>query len=175
MRIHTLFCLAGQLLAAASLAAQEQPKPVEKPKDPPKPAVDFAKFKFLEGCWRGQVGKEEFVEEHWTSPSENLVLSTTRYFTKERATGYDFNRIEWVDSTVVLGLQSKGKPEDVYTLKTLVNEYMVFENLAKKDFPQRVIYRLTSDGSLIPRLEGNDAPSVEVRFQRVKCPGQDKD
>ena len=171
MRIRGFSALAGFLLAASSLAAQEQPKPVEKPKDPPKPSVDFSKFRFLEGCWRAEVGKDETVEEHWTAPSENLLLSTTRYFTKNRVTAYDFNRIEWVDTTVVFGILSKGKPEDVYTLKTLVDEYMLFENLGKKTFPQKIMYRLASDGSLIPRLEG-DAPSVEVRLEKVKCPGK---
>lgn len=174
MRIHGLLALAGCLLAVPALAAQEHPKPVEKPKEPPKPAVEFSKFKFMEGCWRGQLDKDQEVEEIWTSPAENLLLSTTRYYNKKRVTSYDFNRIEAVDSTVVFGILSKGKPEDVYTLKTLANEYFVFENLTKKEFPQRISYRQTSDDGLIPRLEGTDAPSMEVRFHRVKCPGEKK-
>ena len=170
MRIPGLLSLAGVLLAASSLAAQEPPKP-EKPKEPPKPKVDFAKFKFMEGCWQGETGKDQTVEEIWTSPSENLLTSTTRYFHRKYATGYDYNRIEWVDTTVVFGIQTKGKAtEDVYTLKTLADEYFVFENPTKKDFPQRIIYRMASDGALIPRNEG-DAPSIELRFHRVKCPG----
>jgi hypothetical protein len=170
MRIPGLLTLAV-LLAVSSLAAQDPPKPAEKPKDPPKPTVDFAKFKFMEGCWQGELDKDQTVEEIWTSPAENLLLSTTRYFSKKRATGYDYNRIEWEDSTVVFGIRTKGKAtEDVYTLKTLADEYFVFENPTKKDFPQRIIYRLASDGALIPRNEG-DAPSIELRFRRVKCPG----
>jgi uncharacterized protein DUF6265 len=170
MRITGLLPLAGALLAVSSLAAQEPAKP-EKPKEPPKPSVDFAKFKFMEGCWQGETGKDQTVEEIWTSPAENLLLSTTRYYTKKRVKAYDFNRIEWVDSTVVFGILSKGKrAEDVYTLKTLADEYFVFENPTKKDFPQRIIYRLASDGALIPRNEG-DAPSFELRFHRIKCPG----
>ena len=171
MRIPGLLALAGILLAPPALAGQEQPKPVEKPKESPKPAVEFSKFKFMEGCWQGELGKDQEVEEIWTSPAENLLLSVTRYFSKKRVTGYDFNRIEAVDSTVVFGILSKGKPEDTYTLKTLADEYFVFENLTKKEFPHRISYRLASDGSLIPRLEGTDAPSMEVRFRRVKCPG----
>lgn len=169
MRIHRLLVIAGIFLAP-SLAAQEHPKPVEKPKQPPKPAVDFSKFKFLEGCWRGELDKDQEVEEIWTSPAENLLVSTTRYFAKERATGYDFNRIEAVDTTVVFAILSKGKPEDTYTLKTLADGYMLFENPTKKEFPQRIMYRMAADGSLIPRLEG-EGPSMEVRFHRVKCPG----
>lgn len=173
MRILGLYVLTGALLAAAPLAAQEHPKPVEKPKPVPKPSVDFSKFKFMEGCWAGELGKGEEVEENWTTPSENLLLSTTRYLTKGHATGYDFNRIQWVDTVVVFGITSGGRAEDLYYLKTLVDDYALFENPAKKTFPQRIMYRMASDGALIPRNEG-DAPSIELRFHRVKCPGADK-
>jgi hypothetical protein len=91
---------------------------------------------------------------------------------KERATGYEFTRIQWVDSMVVFAASSNGKPEDVYPLKTLADGYVLFENLEKKGFPQRIMYREASDGALIPRNEG-EGPSVELRFHRVKCPGAD--
>jgi hypothetical protein len=162
------------LLAQYPPKPPEKPaeKPAEKPPPPKKPSVDFAKFKFFEGCWKGQTGKEDFVEENWSAPSENLLLATTRYLTKDRAVGYEFTRIQWMDSVVVFAASADGKPEEVYPLKTLGDEYVVFENLTKKGFPTRIIYRMASDGSLIPRNEG-DGPSVEVRFERVKCPGAD--
>ena len=181
MRFFRLLAPAGVLLSAcaggSSLPAQE-PRPASAPaaKAPPrvKPSVDFKKFKFLEGCWAAQTGKDESAEEIWTSPAENLLTSTTLYYEKKWATGYDFNRIEAVDSTVVFVIKGKDKPEEVYTLKTLADEYFVFENPTKKDFPQRISYRLTADGALIPRLEGEDKPSFELRLLRVKCPGADK-
>lgn len=172
MRIPGLLVLAGACLAAAPLAAQEHPKPIEKPKAPSKPAVDFSRLKFMEGCWQGQLDKDQLVEEIWTTPSENLLLATTRYLTKQHATGFEFTRIQAVDSTVVFAASSDGKPENVYALKTLADEYVLFENLTKKEFPQRIMYRMASDGALIPRNEG-DGPSIELRFHRVKCPGAD--
>ena len=179
MRAFRFLLIAGLSLSARPLVGQvpapppgAPPKPATKPAEPAKPSVDFAKFKFMEGCWATQVGKEDWVEENWTSVSENLLLATTRYLTKKRATGYEFTRIQWMDSVVVFAASSNGKPEEVYPLKTLADEYVVFENLQKKGFPQRIMYRLASDGALIPRNEG-DGPSVEVRFSRVKCPGAD--
>lgn len=167
---------AAALAGGRALLAQEPPKPAEKPAEKPappkKPSVDFSKFKFFEGCWRAQTGKEDFVEENWSSPSDNLLLATTRYLTKDYATGYEFTRIQWMDSVVVFAASSDGKPENVYPLKTLADEYVLFENPTKKGFPVRISYRMASDGSLIPRNEG-DGPSVEVRFERVKCPGAD--
>lgn len=173
IRNTALFLLGALTAGASGLAAQEPPKPPAKPAPPPKPSVDFSKFKFMQGCWRTQTDKDTYVEENWTAPSENLLLATTRYLTKDRATGYEFTRIQWVDSVVVFAASSDGKPEDVYPLKTLANEYVLFENLQKKGFPTRIIYRMASDGALIPRNEG-DGPSVEVRFERVRCPGDEK-
>lgn len=167
----------GVLAAACSAAAQNPPAPAPAPAQqanpaPPRPPkVDISKLKFMAGCWAARVDKDNDAEETWTMPSENLLLSTTKYLKKDFATSYDFNRIEVTDSGVVLGILAKGKPEDVYLMKTLVDEYMMFEN-TKKPFPQRVIYRMASDGALIPRLEG-DGPSFEIRLHRVKCPGAD--
>lgn len=176
MRIARLSALLGALLVAPLAAQTPVSAPVPqagdtiKPK--PLPKVDISKLKFMTGCWQAKTDKDSWAEEFWTTPSENLFLSVTRYFTKDRAVGYDFNRIEVVDSGVVLGITAKGKAEEVYLMKTLVDEYVVFENFAKKDFPQRISYRLASDGALIPRNEG-EGPSIEVRLNRVKCPGAD--
>ena len=70
----------------------------------------------------------------------------------------------------VFAASNDGRPENVYLLKRLVDEYALFENEAKS-FPQRIMYRLASDGALIPRNEGNEAPSIELRMRKVKCPG----
>lgn len=128
------------------------------------------KLKFMAGCWVGQIDRDTEVEEIWNSPTENLMTSTTRYLRKNRATSFEFSKIEVRDTTIVFAASNEGKPFDEYTLKTLIDEYVVFENL-KKTFPQRIIYRLASDGALIPRNEGEGQNSVEVRFKKVKCPG----
>jgi hypothetical protein len=171
--------LAGVLSAACSAAAQTTPPPVPNPRaDSARaaaahrpPRVDISKLKFMTGCWEVRLDKDNHAEEIWMMPSENLLLSTTRYLNKDFATGYDFNRIEVTDTGVVLGILAKGKPEETYLMKTLVDEYVLFEN-TKKAFPQRIMYRLASDGALIPRSEG-DGPSSEVRMLRTKCPGAD--
>jgi hypothetical protein len=183
MRIPFVLALAGAF-AASTLPAQARPdsavhpKPLTQKPDSArakpayvKPRVDFAKLKFMEGCWRGRIDKDTEVEEIWTSPAENLLLATTRYLKKDRATGYEFTRIEGEDTSVVFAARSEGRPEDVYPLKQLADDYVLFEN-PTKTFPKRIMYRLTDDGALIPRNEG-DGPSVELRMRRVKCPGAD--
>jgi len=172
------FFLASLIVAGLALpasAAAQQPATdsakASAAKTPAKPSVDFDKFKFMSGCWQGQLDKDTAIEEIWTTPSENLLLAVTRYLKKERATGYEFTRIQATDSGVVFAAASDGKPENVYLMKTLVDEYVLFENDGKA-FPNRIMYRLASDGHLIPRNEGNEAPSVELRMRKVKCPGQ---
>jgi hypothetical protein len=167
--------ISAAALTGPVTAAAQQPPPDSSasaaPKPPAKPEVDFGKFKFMAGCWQGQLDKDTSLEEIWTRPSENLLLATTRYLKKDLATGYEFTRIQATDSGVVFAAASDGKPENVYMLKTLADEYVLFENEGKS-FPNRIMYRLASDGSLIPRNEGNEAPSVELRMRKVKCPGQ---
>src|ERR1043166_2262653 len=186
MRIPYLLVLGAAVLAPPVLSAQQKPDSTTAPPKvavskadsaarakaaPPKPKVDFARLKVMEGCWRGRLDKDTEIEEIWTSPTENLLLATTRYIKKGRATGFEFTRIQAEDTTVVFAASSEGKPADVFPLKTLADEYVLFENPAKT-FPKRIMYRLATDGALIPRNEG-DGPSIELRMLRVKCPGAD--
>ena len=157
--------------AAASQWKAGQKSDSAKKKPEVKPKIDFSRLKFMEGCWRGRLDKDTDVEELWSAPAENLLLAMTRYLKKGRATGYEFTRIQAVDTTVVFAASGDGKPEDIFPLKTIADDYVLFENPAKT-FPKRIMYRLTDDGALIPRNEG-DGPSIELRMLRVKCPGAD--
>ena len=184
MRTSRTTLLAIGILSIAGSAAAQTPVPPPKPVDPEKaradsikaevarrPKTDISKLKFMVGCWEVKLDKDDHAEEIWTMPADNVLLSVTSYLKKDWATGYDFNRIEVTDTGVVLSIVAKGKPEETYLMKTLVDEYVLFEN-PKKPFPQRILYRLASDGALIPRSEG-DGPSSEVRMMRKKCPGAD--
>lgn len=137
-------------------------------------AQDFSKLKFISGCWAGEPGDGTLVEESWTAPSDNLFLAVTRYLKKNEATNWEFTRIEKSDSLTAFIAQSKGEAPDTFALKTLIDEVAIFEN-PLKEFPKRIMYRLTSDGSLIVRLE-DDSPigerDFEVRLRHVKCPGR---
>lgn len=184
MRTSRTTLLAAGILSVACSAAAQTPVPPPKAADSARanadsvklaesrrPKVDISKLKFMTGCWEVRLDKDNHAEEVWTMPSDNLLLSVTSYLKKDWATGYDFNRIEVTDTGVVLSILAKGKPEDLYLMKTLADGYVLFEN-PKKPFPQRIMYRLASDGALIPRSEG-DGPSLEVRMRRMKCPGAD--
>lgn len=179
---RTSLLAVGLLFVAGSAAAQNPVPPPQidtakvradsiKLAESRRPKTDISKLRFMTGCWEVKLDDDNRAEEIWSMPTKNVLLSVTTYMKKDWATGYDFNRIELTDSGVVFSILVKGKPEETYLMKTLVDEYVLFENL-KKPFPQRIMYRLASDGALIPRSEG-DGPSSEVRMHRMKCPGAD--
>lgn len=166
--------LVGIWAPAGGLAAQER-RPDDPPAEKKEKKKDLMlklddKLKFMAGCWQGPIDRETMVEEIWTTPTENLMTSTTRYIRKDRATSFEFSRIMSTDSSVTFSASTEGKPFDEYQMIQVVDEYVVFEN-TKKTFPQRISYRLASDGNLIPRNEGEGQPAIEVRFKKVKCPG----
>lgn len=153
--------------------ADAKPAPADSAKGRAKPRFKLEKVDWMSGCWAAETGNDTRVEEDWSAPSENLMLATTRYLTKGRATGYEFTRIEATDSGIVFAAAADGKPEHVYRLARQASEYLLFER-AGKEFPQRIIYRRSSDGALIPRNEGDGQPSIELRLMRVRCAGDKK-
>lgn len=164
---------ASAAAAPGTVVAQEnaasQPAPGSEKRAKLKYKLDD-KLKFIAGCWAGQIDRDTEVEEIWNNPTENLMTATTRYLRKGRATSFEFSKIVANDSTVTFAASSEGKPFDEYTMVQLVDEYVVFEN-PKKSFPQRISYRLASDGRLLPRNEGEGQNSIEVRLKKVNCPG----
>lgn len=133
--------------------------------------LKLTRLDFMAGCWEGALDRDNVVQEVWTAPTDNMMLATTRYLNRQGvATGWEFTRIVAGDSGVAFIAASNGRPEDRYPLAQATSEYVVFQN-PDKPFPQLISYRRASDGSLIARNEGEGQLSVEVRFRRVRCPG----
>jgi len=148
------------LLTAAPLAAQK--------------IEDYKKLDFMAGCWHAATGKDQTVEEVWSQPTETDMLGWTRYFTKGKPTNWDFNYIQKADTTVYLILGPHGAIPDPFHLGVLNDEVAAWHREGTR-FPGVVMYRQASNGDLIGRLEapaGMDQASVEVRFERARCPGQ---
>ena len=136
--------------------------------------VEFRKLNFMAGCWQARTGEDAYVQETWTQPNDSLVLGYTQYLTGNKPTQFDFNHIRRTDSTVLLVLSPHGQPSDTFRIKTLADEIASWERSGTK-FPGLVMYRKASDGDIIARLEAPPTvsqPSVEVRFSRIKCPGE---
>lgn len=168
--MRTLPLLSILLCAPVALSAQSAaPSDSSAPK--PKSSLKLDKLDWMAGCWVAETGKDQRVEENWSSQSDNLMLATTRYLTKDEATGWEFTRIAVTDSGIVFAASSSGGPEHVYKLVRQASDYVHFAR-ESREFPQRIIYRKASDGALIPRNEGDGAQSVELRLLPVRCAGE---
>jgi hypothetical protein len=152
-------CFQLGLLAALSAAS-------------PLAAQDFKRFEFMVGCWQGTTGKDQVVQECWTPLAENMMLGMARYLTKDKATSYEFTAVEKSDSGVTWVSMPKGQAPDTFWLKLLADEVMSVTREGE-EFPGLIMYRRTSDGELIVRLEaptGVQQASVEIRMTRIKLP-----
>jgi len=134
----------------------------------------YRKLEFMAGCWHAQTSKDATAEEVWTEPTETVMLGLTRYFNKGKLVSWDFNYGLKADSSVYLVLGPHDERPDTFRLKILNDEVASWSRTGSK-FPGTVMYRKASNGDLIGRLEpppGVEQASVEVRFERAKCPGQ---
>ncbi|HEU5041307.1 MAG TPA: DUF6265 family protein [Gemmatimonadales bacterium] len=153
-----LLALAAVVLVPAT-AAPPAPGPLEP-------------LRFMAGCWRGQSGDDRVIEEHYTSPSANLILGMTRYTRNGVATGYEFSTIAWKDSAIVLTPRPEGQQPVPFPLAQMDRSSAVWENPAH-DFPTRIAYRRVPGDTLVARVagpgEGGAMASEEWRMVRVRC------
>lgn len=117
------------------------------------PSPPLSAISFMSGCWTGASPNGATIEEHYSAASENLLIGMTRYVRSGRVVDFEFTTVERTDSTFVMTPRPKGVKSDSFPLKDVSNGRATWENLAH-DFPQRIIYRRGTDGSLIARIEG---------------------
>jgi hypothetical protein len=107
---------------------------------------------FLAGTWTGGEGGVA-MEEHWTAPAGGLMLGLHRDVLPGKPAFFEFLRIEATPKGIVYLASPRGAPATPFPLIESGGNRAVFEN-REHDFPTRIIYRLTPDGSLHARVEG---------------------
>ncbi|BBB60902.1 hypothetical protein UNDKW_2629 [Undibacterium sp. KW1] len=130
-------------------------------------------LQWLQGCWQA-AGAEAGSEEYWLAPAGGSILGMGRTVRKSKTVAWEFMRIqENADSLVFTALPS-GKPEASFQLLSLDKQRVVFEN-PRSEFPQRIIYQLNADGSLLGRIEGkmkDQEKGIDFPMQRISCTKQ---
>ena len=122
---------------------------------------------FMAGTWCSTGGPDDTViEEHYTAPSANLVLGTTRYLRDGATVGYELTRIEVDAAAVVLTPMPSGQAPVPFALVDASPGVAVFEN-PEHDFPVRIEYRSSAD-TLVARVTGADGEGPEWRM--TPCP-----
>lgn len=151
-------------LVAAPAAAQEAALP---------PPFALDELSFMAGCWEGPFVRDSLegtMEEHYTTPSENFILGTTRYIINGVTVEYELAVIRR-DATgrVALVPYPGGAIGTPFLLTTVADQTAIFENPGN-EFPKRVIYRLTQDGRLHARIDtGAGTDGLEWWLSRAEC------
>jgi len=144
-------------LVASSLCAQE--------------AVTVRQLDWLADCWDGSNEKYERTEQ-WMKPSGNMMLGMSRTVRNGQVREYEFMRIHQSNGDIYYTANPSGQAEASFRLVSLKVQEVVFENL-DHDFPQRIGYKLESDGNLIAWIEGTSNVKdrkIEFPFRRFRCP-----
>lgn len=154
-RALTLFALVLPL----ALGAADGKK---KGKTPPPPVID--KLAWLAGHWRMEKAGR-VVDEQWMAPVAGVMLGMGRTVAKERVIEHEFLQIRVGPGGDLFYVASpSGQATTTFQLKTLTDREVVFEN-PNHDFPQRVMYELRPDGSMLAAVEGANADGTTRRIE----------
>jgi hypothetical protein len=127
-------------------------------------------FAWLAGVWQASDGGE-VVEEHWTTPSANMMVGMSRTVAGGRSTAFEFLRIEKRGSDVFYVPQPGGKPATSFKLTSATNGRFVFENTTGEDHVRKIEYRREGENNLHARVEGANGGkpfALEFRYRRLK-------
>lgn len=128
------------------------------------------KLGFISGCWKGD-DKVQILEEQWTRPAGHSMLGVGRTIKDGKTVFYEFLQIREQSDGVFYIAQPNGEKPVSFKLVKVNDTQAIFEN-SQHDFPQRIVYQKTIDGSLLAFIEGTEAGKtkrVEFSMRRVRC------
>lgn len=157
------FLACALTLLSACAAGSARLESTAAPSPTPKIAANIEAVAWIHGVWVQQSGSQR-VEEFWTPPAGGMLLAATRMLDGDKLLFFEHLRIEERDGSLVFVALPRGRPGAEFSLARIGEREALFENLAN-DFPQRILYRLESDGSLFARIEGQGSQPSEWRMR----------
>jgi hypothetical protein len=134
-------------------------------------AASLEQLAWISGCWEGR-GPTRVYSEHWMKPEGGLMLGMSRTISGGKATEFEFLQIRQQGSDISYIAKPSGQAEASFKLIRHSDREVVFEN-PTHDFPQRIIYRLQPDSSLVARIEGKTNAGergIDFPMKRAVCP-----
>jgi hypothetical protein len=129
------------------------------------PTID--QLGWLTGCWSMKRG-DSIVEEEWLKPLGATLMGISRTVKGGRTVEHEFLQVRDVNGALAYIAKPSGQAEATFPLKTFADQELVFENPAH-DFPQRIIYRRTTDG-VTARVEGTrNGQTRGIDFAYRRC------
>jgi hypothetical protein len=126
---------------------------------------DLSKLAFMSGCWEGNLGPSQVVEQ-WLPPAGATMIGMSRTIRDGKTTFTEFMMIKQEEGAWVMHIQlrlaAKSTP---FKLTTVTDGEAAFDN-PQHDFPKRILYRRTTEG-LTARIEG-DGKGQDYVFKRCK-------
>jgi hypothetical protein len=132
-------------------------------------ALTLHDFAWLAGSWQFTAGTR-CVEEHWTQPSTNMLVGTSRTVDGGRTVSFEFLRIEARADGIYYVPQPNGRPPVDFRLSSENAAELVFVNPGHADHLKRIVYRRDGDAGLAARIEGEDngrAFAVDFPYRRA--------
>lgn len=127
---------------------------------------------WLAGCWSG-TGEVQYTEQ-WMAPGGGMMLGMSRTVRPGKTTSFECMRIVEENGKLFYIAKPSDQPETKFAITKSGPLEFVFEN-RRHNFPQRIVYRLQTDGSLVARIErknnGKDE-SVDFPMKRAQCAGE---
>jgi hypothetical protein len=117
--------------------------------------VKIEQLAWLAGTWKQEKGGR-VVTERWTAPEGGVMLGTSQTVRDGRTLGYEFValRPDAKTGTLIYHAHPSGQKPAEFSLVRATAREAVFEN-PQHDFPQRIVYSLQPDGSLLAAVEGS--------------------
>lgn len=126
-------------------------------------AASVADMAWLSGSWEGKVGAG-LMDEQWGAPSGDSILGMARVVRGGKTTFVEFMQVKPEGAEIVLTVITPGEPEVKFRLTRAADREAVFENPGR-DFPSKIVYKLTPDGALFARVEGkHDGKPISQEF-----------
>jgi hypothetical protein len=154
--------------------APAAPPNTAAPATPVNPTPTLEPFGWLHGCWDGKVNQRDFREE-WLPLRGDMMIGVSQTVLQGKTQDFEYLRLELRPEGVFYVAVPSGKKETSFRLSGRTrdgdSEIFTFENPVD-EFPQRIIYRRGSGGSLYAHVEGklNGQPrSVIYPMRRVDC------
>jgi hypothetical protein len=135
------------------------------------PAFTINELAWLKGCWTSNRN-DRTITEHWLKPAGGTMLGISRTVADGKTVEFEFMQIrQETNGEIRFIAKPSGQPEATFKLIKGGAREVIFEN-PQHDFPQRVIYRLQSDGSLLGRIEGvskGKEKAIDFPMSRERC------
>ena len=125
-------------------------------------------LRWLAGDWEMTSG-DRCIEEHWTQPSTNMLVGTSRTVAGGKTVSFEFLRIEARPDGIYYVPQPGGRPPVDFKLTAPPGPNLVFENPGHADHLKRILYTRRDDDAIDARIEGENAGkpfAVDFNYRR---------